>query len=168
MGARWYDYVTNASLLTRTGQPPLTTTICKRRLGAFGHIICRLQPGTQAIDILASIHLHHGAALEDAHHSTELPKITNDNQLTLSDCMLAIHGRPSWRSDHLFLMLRVLPRKKPKQVSKFPDTVHRISVLNVHYNVVAHTTGIRQNRSQQSKPAPTYSHDPVYPFQYFR
>ena len=53
VGVRWYDYVTNASILTRTGQPTLTTTIRKLRLGAFGHI-CRLQPGTQVIDILAS------------------------------------------------------------------------------------------------------------------
>ena len=53
VGVRWYDYVTNASILTRTGQPTLTTTIRKLRLGAFGQI-CRLQPGTQVIDILAS------------------------------------------------------------------------------------------------------------------
>ena len=53
VGVRWHDYVTNASILIRTGQPPLTTTIRKLRLSAFGHI-CRLQPGTQAIDILAS------------------------------------------------------------------------------------------------------------------
>ena len=26
VGVRWYDYVTNASILIRTGQPPLTTT----------------------------------------------------------------------------------------------------------------------------------------------
>ena len=47
VGVRWYDYVTNASMLSRTGQPPLTTTIRKLRLGAFEHIffICRLHPG---------------------------------------------------------------------------------------------------------------------------
>ena len=32
VGVRWYDYVTNASILTRTRQPPLTTTIRKLRL----------------------------------------------------------------------------------------------------------------------------------------
>ena len=53
VGVRWYDYVTNTSILSRTGQPPLTTTICKLCLSAFGHT-CRLQPGTQAIDMLAS------------------------------------------------------------------------------------------------------------------
>ena len=53
VSVRWHDYVTNASILIRTGQPPLTTTIRKLRLSAFGHI-CRLQPGTQAIDILTS------------------------------------------------------------------------------------------------------------------
>ena len=31
MGDRWYDYVMNASILTRTVQPPLTTTIRKPR-----------------------------------------------------------------------------------------------------------------------------------------
>ena len=47
VGVRWYDYVTNASMLSRTGQPPLTTTIRKLRLGAFEHIffICPLHPG---------------------------------------------------------------------------------------------------------------------------
>ena len=32
VGVRWHDYVTNASILIRTGQPPLTTTIRKLRL----------------------------------------------------------------------------------------------------------------------------------------
>ena len=31
VGVCWYDYVTNASILIRTGQPPLTTTIHKLR-----------------------------------------------------------------------------------------------------------------------------------------
>ena len=44
VGVRWYDYVTNASILTRTGQPPLTTTICVCNLRT--HL--RLQPGIQA------------------------------------------------------------------------------------------------------------------------
>ena len=53
LGIRWYDRVTNTDVYARTGQHPLTTTIRKRRLGAFGHI-CRLPPGTQGIDILSS------------------------------------------------------------------------------------------------------------------
>ena len=53
VGVPGYDYAKNASILTRTRQPPLTTTIRRLRLSAFGHI-CRLQPGTQAIDILGS------------------------------------------------------------------------------------------------------------------
>ena len=47
LGIRWYDRVTNNDVYARTGQHPLTTTIRKRRLGAFGHI-CRLPPGTRA------------------------------------------------------------------------------------------------------------------------
>ena len=39
VGVRWYAYITNNSILTRTGQPPLTTTICKLRLSAFGHML---------------------------------------------------------------------------------------------------------------------------------
>ena len=50
LGIRWYDRVTNTDVYARTGQHPLTTTIRKRRLGAFGHI----PPGTQGIDILSS------------------------------------------------------------------------------------------------------------------
>ena len=38
VGVRCYDDVTNASILTRTGQPPLTTTIRKLLLSAFGHL----------------------------------------------------------------------------------------------------------------------------------
>ena len=53
LGIRWHDRVTNTEVYARTGQHPLTTTIRKRRLGAFGHI-CRLPPGTQGIDILSS------------------------------------------------------------------------------------------------------------------
>ena len=53
VGVRWYDYFTNATIVIRTSQPPLTTTIRKLRLIAFGHL-CRLQTGTQAIGILAS------------------------------------------------------------------------------------------------------------------
>ena len=53
VGVRWYDYVTNASLLIRTGHPH-QTTIRKLRQGVFGHNICRLQPGTHAIEIVAS------------------------------------------------------------------------------------------------------------------
>ena len=57
VNVRWYDYVTNASILASTGQTPLTTIILKLRIGAFGYI-CRLQSGTQSIDILASTRLH--------------------------------------------------------------------------------------------------------------
>ena len=97
VGVRWYDYVTNASILTRTGQPPLTTTICKLRLSAFGHI-CRLQPGTQAIDILDS------KPPSSWHRPRGRPplrwadQITNDTQMSLSDAVTATYDRTSWRS----------------------------------------------------------------------
>ena len=44
VGVRWHDYVTNASILIRTGQPLLTTTIRKLRLSAFGHISIHVNP----------------------------------------------------------------------------------------------------------------------------
>ena len=65
VGGRWYEYVKNAPILSRTGQSPLTTTIRTLRLGAFGQI-CRLRTGTLAIDMLDS-HLRHGAVQEDDH-----------------------------------------------------------------------------------------------------
>ena len=89
VGVRWYDYVTNASILSRIGQPPLTTTIRKLRLGAFGHI-CRLQPGTQAIDILASTPPSSWRRWAD--------QIVNDTQLSLSDAVTGTQDRPTWRS----------------------------------------------------------------------
>ena len=97
VGVRWHDYVTNASILIRTGQPPLTTTIRKLRLNAFGHI-CRLQPGTQAIDILAS------SPPSTWHRPRGRPplrwadQIVNDTQMSLSDAVTATQDRTFWRS----------------------------------------------------------------------
>ena len=94
---RWHDYVTNTSILIRTGQPPLTTTIRKLRLSAFGHIY-RLQPGTQAIDILAS------TPPSTWHRPRGRPpllwadQIVNDTQLSLSDAVTATQDRTYWRS----------------------------------------------------------------------
>ena len=88
VGVRWHDYVTNASILIRTGQPPLTTTIRKLRLSGFGHI-CHLHPGTQAIDILAS------TPPSTWHRPRGRPplrwadQIVNDTQLSLSDAVTA-------------------------------------------------------------------------------
>ena len=88
VGVRWYEYVTNALILTRTGQPPLTTTICKLRLSGFGHICCLQSNG----------HQHFGL-----HHRRCPPlrwadQITKDTQLSRSAAVLATHDRPSWRS----------------------------------------------------------------------
>ena len=97
VGVRWYDYVTNASIPSRSGQPPLTTTICKLRLSAFGHI-CRLQPGTQAIDILdytppPSWRRPRGRPL-----LRWADQIVNDTQMSLIDAVTATYDRTSWRS----------------------------------------------------------------------
>ena len=97
VGVRWYDYVTNASILSRTGQPPLTTTIRKLRLGAFGHI-CRLQPGTQAIDILASTPPSSWRRPRGRPPLRWADQIINDTQLSLSDAVTATQDRPTWRS----------------------------------------------------------------------
>ena len=97
VGVRWYDYVTNASILTRTGQPPLTTTIRKLRLGAFGHI-CRLQPGTQAIDILASTPPSSWRRPRGRPPLRWAEQIMKDTQMSLSDAVTATHDRPSRRS----------------------------------------------------------------------
>ena len=98
VGVRWHYYVTNASILIHTGQPPLTTTIRKLRLIAFGHI-CRLQPGTQAIDNLAST-----PPPSTWHRPRGRPplrwadRIVNDTQLSLSYAGTATQYRKSWRS----------------------------------------------------------------------
>ena len=97
VGVRWHDFVTNASILIRTGQPSLMTTIRKLRLSAFGHI-CRLQPGTQAIDILAY------TPPSTWHRPRGRPplrwadQIVNDTQLSLSDAVTATQDRTCWRS----------------------------------------------------------------------
>ena len=64
---------------------------------AFGHI-CRLQPGTQAIDILAS------TPPSTWHRPRGRPplrwadQIVNDTQLSLNDAVTATQDRTSWRS----------------------------------------------------------------------
>ena len=135
VGVRWHDFVTNASILIRTGQPPLTTTIRKLRLSAFGHI-CRLQPGTQAIDILAS------TPPSTWHRPRGRPplrwadQIVNDTQLSLSDAVTATQDRHP--GDRSFVMLRVLRRKLTKQVSNSP--VHskcRITIQAPFYSKLA-------------------------------
>ena len=89
VGVRWYDYVTR--------QLYLTTTIRKLCLSSFGHI-CRLQPGTQAIDILAS------TTPSSWHRPRGRPplrwadQIVTDTQMSLSDAGTATRDRTSWRS----------------------------------------------------------------------
>ena len=97
VGARWYDYVTNASLLTRTEQPPLTTTICNLRLSAFGHI-CRLHPGTHAIGILGSKPPSSWRRPGGRPPLRWADQTTNDTQMSLSDAVTATYDRTSWRS----------------------------------------------------------------------
>ena len=97
LGVRWYEYVTNASILIRTGQPPLTTTIRKLRLSAFGHI-CRLQPGTQAIDILASTPPTSWRRPRGRPPLRWADQIIKDIQMSLSDAVIATQDRPSLRS----------------------------------------------------------------------
>ena len=97
LGVRWYDYVTNASILIRTGQPPLTTTIRKLRLSAFGHI-CRLQPGTQAIDILASTPPTSWRRPRGRPPLRWADHIIKYTQMSLSDAVIATKDRPPWRS----------------------------------------------------------------------
>ena len=92
-----FNYFTNASIFIRTGQPPLTTTIRKLRLSAFGHI-CRLQPGIQAIDIRDSTppsSWRRPTGRPPLHWADKIVKYT---QLSLSDAVTATHDRTSWRS----------------------------------------------------------------------
>ena len=85
VGVRRYDYVMNASIIARTGQPPVTIIIRKLRLGVFGHV-CRLQPDIR----------HSGL------HPTSImaPPLGWPNyqkhQLSLGDGVLASQDRPSW------------------------------------------------------------------------
>ena len=97
LGVRWYDYITNASILIRTGQPPLTTTIRKLRLSAFGHI-CRLQPGTQAIDILASTPPTSWRRPRGRPPLRWADQIIKDTQMSLSEAVIATQDKPSRRS----------------------------------------------------------------------
>ena len=65
VGVRWQDYVTNASILTRIGQPPLTTTI--RKVPSDTSAVCN--PALKPSTFWPPPHLQHGTAQEDVHHS---------------------------------------------------------------------------------------------------
>ena len=73
------------------------TTIRKLRLSAFGHI-CRLQPGTQAIDILASTPPTSWRRARGHPPLRWADQIIKDTQMSLSDAVIATQDRPSWRS----------------------------------------------------------------------
>ena len=82
----------NTSMNYEMGGTILSTTTSK-----YSHI-CRLQPGTQAIDILAS------TPPSTWHRPRGRPplrwayQIVNDTQLSLSDAVTATQDRTSWRS----------------------------------------------------------------------
>ena len=97
VGVRWHDYVTNASIVICTGQSPLTTKICKLSISAFGHICC-LQPGTQAIDILASTLPSSWCRSRGRPPFRWADQIVKDTQMSLSDAVTETHDRTSWRS----------------------------------------------------------------------
>ena len=97
VAVRWHDYVTNASILICTEQPPLTTTIRKLRLSAFGHI-CRLQPGTEAIGILASTPPSKWHRPRGRPPLRWADRIVKDCHMSLSDAVAATQNRTFWRS----------------------------------------------------------------------
>ena len=88
---------THQYLSAQDNPPPLTTTIRKLRLSAFGHI-CRLQPGTQAIDILASTPPTSWRRPRGRPPLRWADQIIKDTQMSLSDAVIATQDRPSWRS----------------------------------------------------------------------
>ena len=97
LGIRWHDRVTNTDVYARTGQHPLTTTIRKRRLGAFGHI-CRLPPGTQGIDILSSSAPASWRRPRGRPPLRWTDQICEDIQLSHDDAVAATSDRTDWRT----------------------------------------------------------------------
>ena len=96
VGVRWYDYVTNASILTRTGQPPLTTTIRKLRVPSDTSAVCNRHPSHRHSGFQTTVINDHGAAQEDAHHSAGLTK-SSTTPMSL-DAVTATYDRTSWGS----------------------------------------------------------------------
>ena len=97
LGIRWHDRVTNTDVYARTGQHPLTTTIRKRRLGAFGHI-CRLPPGTQGIDILSSSAPASWRRPRGRPPLRWTDQICEDIHLSHDDAVAATGDRTGWRT----------------------------------------------------------------------
>ena len=75
----------------------ITTTIRKLLLSAFGHI-CRLQPGTQAIDSLVSKPPSSWRRPRGRPPLRWADQIVNDPQMSMSDAVTATYDRTSWRS----------------------------------------------------------------------
>ena len=97
LGIRWYDRVTNTEVYALTGQHPLTSTIHKRRLGAFGHI-CRLPPGTQGTDILSSSAPGSWRRPRGRPPLRWTDQICEDIQLSHDDAVAATGDRAGWRA----------------------------------------------------------------------
>ena len=78
-------------------RPHLQYCIQAWSLSAFGHI-CRLQPGTQAIDILASTPPSTWRRPRGRPPLRWADQIVKDTQMSLSDAVTATQDRSSWRS----------------------------------------------------------------------
>ena len=77
---------------TPNNNNPQTTSV-----SAFGHI-CRLQPGTQAIDILTSTPPSSWRRPRGRPPLCWADQIVKDTQMSLSDAVTATYDRTSWRS----------------------------------------------------------------------
>jgi hypothetical protein len=64
-GVHWSDHVTNAAIRKRTGQPPVSSTVAKRRLSLFGHV-ARAVPSWDVVrSVQARIPIAGAARVED-------------------------------------------------------------------------------------------------------
>ena len=83
-----------------------------------------LQPGTEAIDILASTPSSSWRRPRGRPPLRWADQIISGTHISLGDAVTATHDRPSWRShvrDAIFCVLRL---KQPKQVTKLCLKVH--------------------------------------------
>jgi len=101
----WYDFVSNAEVLSRTGLARVATIIKRRRLGLFGHV-ARLPSSTPANQILKTC-----CQAKDGNrpcadwkrprgrpHTTWIHQICQDTGVTASEALELAEDRRFWRT----------------------------------------------------------------------
>ena len=77
IGIRWFHFVTNASVTSKTGEEGLAIRICRRRLSIFGHVrrLPEATPAHSALGLAVDARAGGHQARVEAPARTTLPNV---------------------------------------------------------------------------------------------